>query len=365
LILKIPGFSQWVDGFGTAVLGSKRNWANRIAGDLTILSNKMKQKSNRRDWIKSTAAASLTVASGAVVVGSALPSASAQTLRRSPDSDAPRVRYCFNTATLRGRKLPIKELVDLVSAAGYDGIEVWIDELDRYTGDGGDLSDLKKYIADKGLKVESAIAFANWLAADDAVAVKEVEKAKRDMQKVSDIGGVCIAAPPAGQNDTSISDWGLAAKRLSALAAAGKQVGVQPQLEVWGFSKSIGNISSALHLASMSDSDDFGILLDVYHLYKGGSPFEALRLVAGSCMKLFHINDYPAEPERSSIGDKDRVFPGDGVAPLDMILSTMFANGFQGVLSLELFNPEYWKQDPMWVVQTGLAKTKAAVERCS
>ena len=36
--------------------------------------------------------------------------------------------------------------------------------------------------------------------------------------------------------------------------------------------------------------------------------------------------------------------------------------GFAGVLSLELFNRDYWQQDPLNVALTGLAKMKAVVE---
>ena len=35
--------------------------------------------------------------------------------------------------------------------------------------------------------------------------------------------------------------------------------------------------------------------------------------------------------------------------------------GFRGVLSLELFNREYWKQDAFQVAQTGLEKMCAVV----
>ena len=36
--------------------------------------------------------------------------------------------------------------------------------------------------------------------------------------------------------------------------------------------------------------------------------------------------------------------------------ATCRENGFRGVISLELFNRDYWKQDAATVVRTGLAK---------
>ncbi|GAI21959.1 unnamed protein product, partial [marine sediment metagenome] len=38
-------------------------------------------------------------------------------------------------------------------------------------------------------------------------------------------------------------------------------------------------------------------------------------------------------------------------------------NNSRAVLSLELFNPTYWKQDPLTVAKTGLAKMKTAVNK--
>ena len=79
-------------------------------------------------------------------------------------------------------------------------------------------------------------------------------------------------------------------------------------------------------------------------------------------MHVFHINDYPADPPRASIQDAHRVFPGDGVCPLEEIIAMLLSGGFQGFFSLELFNPEYWKRDALEVAVKGLAKSKAVVE---
>jgi sugar phosphate isomerase/epimerase len=40
------------------------------------------------------------------------------------------------------------------------------------------------------------------------------------------------------------------------------------------------------------------------------------------------------------------------------------AIGYKGFLSIELFNPEYYKQDPRVVAETALKKTRAAIAAC-
>jgi sugar phosphate isomerase/epimerase len=64
---------------------------------------------------------------------------------------------------------------------------------------------------------------------------------------------------------------------------------------------------------------------------------------------------------RDKINDADRVYPGDGIAPIGSVLKTVFASGFNGVLSLELFNREYWKLDPLENATVGLKKMKSVV----
>ena len=75
------------------------------------------------------------------------------------------------------------------------------------------------------------------------------------------------------------------------------------------------------------------------------------------------VTGIDTDPPREKIGDADRVYPGDGVAPLNTIFRDLHQTGFRGMLSLELFNREYWKQDALTVAKTGLEKTREAVRK--
>ena len=271
--------------------------------------------------------------------------------------------YCFNTSTIRGQKLGIVEQIDLTAKAGYDSIEPWMRDIDVYIQQGGSLSDLRKRIKDSGLTVESAIGFAQWVVDDDQKRQKGLEQAKRDMDTLRQIDGIRIAAPPTGATKQSDLNLFEAAKRYRALLKLGDQMGVVPQVEVWGFSKSLSRLGESMFVAIESGHPKACLLPDVYHIFKGGSDFAGLGLLSGSAVQVFHVNDYPANPPRETMNDSHRVYPGDGVAPLSEIFRSMHQAGFRGVLSLELFNKEYWQQDPLVVAQTGLRKTKEAVLR--
>jgi 2-keto-myo-inositol isomerase len=303
---------------------------------------------SRRDWLAAAPVALAAIAAPAA----------ANAADRPPGEP---FLYGLNTSTLMGQKLTIAAEVEIAAKAGYQALEPWVRELDEYAKGGKSLEDLGKKIRDLGLTVESAIGFFDWVVDDDTRRRKGFEEARRSMDMVRRIGGKRLAAPPVGATDRSDLDPGKIAERYRALLELGDAVGVVPELEVWGFSRTLGRLGEAARAAIDCGHPSACILPDVFHLYKGGSPFGGVRLLHGDAIPVFHFNDYPADPPRDKITDAQRVYPGDGIAPLKPLLRDLRAIGFRGVLSLELFNREYWKQDPLIVARTGLEKMKAVV----
>ncbi|MBI3863960.1 MAG: sugar phosphate isomerase/epimerase [Planctomycetia bacterium] len=308
---------------------------------------------SRRELLASTG-----LACGAALAGH-LPEAAAQPARANEKL----FRYSLNTSTIREQKLGIVREVEVASQAGYDAIEPWMGTLDEYVKGGGSLKDLRKRIADSGLTVESAIGFAQWIVNDDEARKNGLEQARRDMDTLAQIGGKRIAAPPVGAHDKPGPDLPTAAARYRTLLELGNQMGIIPQAEVWGFSKTLSRLAETVYVAVASGHPQACVLPDVYHLHKGDSGFQSLKLLSGVAVQVFHLNDYPADPPRETINDSHRVYPGDGVAPLVPMLRDLRLAGFRGVLSLELFNRDYWKQDPLVVAKTGLEKMRTVVAK--
>jgi sugar phosphate isomerase/epimerase len=301
----------------------------------------------RRQWLAGTAAVAATAASTSA--------------RAASEKKA--FGYMLNTATIMGQKLPLVQQVEVAAKAGYDAFEPWISDLEAHVKGGVKLEDVGKKIADHGLRVESAIGFAPWLVDDPAARKKALEQAKRDMDLVVRVGGKRLAAPPAGATKLKGLDPRVVAERYCALCEVGAKMGVVAQLEMWGFSIPLRRLGETVQVAIECGHPQACVLADVYHLHKGGSGFGGLRLLGPMALQVFHMNDYPADPPREKIDDSYRVYPGDGVAPLVPMLRDLFALGFRGLLSLELFNRGYWKQDALLVAKTGLAKMKAVVDK--
>ena len=310
----------------------------------------------RRDVMNGTLAAL-----GAAVVSSTAGEAQA------PRAGAAKTRpanepfgYCLNTSTIRGNKLDLPGVIAAAAKAGFQALEPWITEIDAYTSGGGTLKDLGKRIADAGLTVEGAIAFNSFLDDDDARRAAALEKLKVDMDKVAQIGGKRIAAPP-GNNRTGTVTLDNAAKYYREALELGEKAGVQPLLELWGTHPLLGPLSHGIYVTTAAGRSDASLLLDVFHLYKSGTPFAALKQINGAALHVMHLNDYPQAADPATLNDGNRIYPGDGVAPFRQILRDLRDNGFRGYLSLELFNKEYWARSADDNLKTAMEKIRATV----
>lgn len=270
--------------------------------------------------------------------------------------------YSLNMSTLRGHKLGFRKELEVAAKAGYGAVEIWINTLQDYLKTGGTLPEAKRIIDDLGLKVEDAIGFAPWIVDDEATRAKALDQLKMEMEQLAQIGCPRVAAPPMGATTGPSLDLAKVAERYRTILELGDKTGVVPHLELWGFSKNLSRVGEILYVAVESGHPSARLLMDVYHLHKGGSGMDSVKAVGKPMIEIFHINDYPATPPRETITDADRVYAGDGVAPLKDLLISLKNPDKSVILSFEVFNKDYYAQDALLVAKTGLAKMKKAAE---
>ena len=275
-------------------------------------------------------------------------------------TDKPPIACSLNTATIRGQKLSLPEEIEIAAKAGYDAIEPWVEEIARYVSTGGKPADLKKRIADVGLVVPSAIGFADWINDNDGLRAAGLEQWKRDAELVASIGGVRMAAPPKGAYNVEL-DLRRVAERYGKLLELSVPLGIVPELEMWGGAKTLSRMSQVAYVLVEVGHPQACGLLDVFHIFKGGSNFPGIRVFNGAALHVLHMNDYPAGLSRKKATDAERVYPGNGAAPLVALVRDLLAIRYRGYLSLELFNHEYWKQDALTVAREGCRKMREIV----
>ena len=296
----------------------------------------------------------------ATVGASALPKVTQAT---SAAKVAEPFKICLNLSTIRGHKLGLIGELETASKAGFRSVEIWMDTYQEYLKT-HTTADLRKRLSDLGLTVENTIGFAPWIVNDDAARQKGVEQLKREMELLAEIGCKRTAAPAIGMQmpDAPAVDLYRAAERYRTILELGDKTGVVPQLELWGFSKNLNKLSEVMFVAIESKHPSARVLLDIYHIYKGGTAQASLPLVGKPAIEVFHVNDYPTTLDRATITDADRVYPGDGVAPIRETLQLLKDPTKSIVLSLEVFNKSYYAQPADVVARNSFAKMQAMVK---
>lgn len=268
-------------------------------------------------------------------------------------------RFSLNTSTISGQKQGIEKYIDIAARAGYECMEIWVSDVKAYVSNGGSLRALKKLFDDSHIAPVNTIGFATWMTDDDEQRKAGFKQMREEMKMVAQIGCPRIAAPAAGVK-TPNPDLFKVGERYRDLLEMGRQTGVTPQLEIWG-SSVFSHIGQAMMAVAVANDPAGRILPDVYHLFRGDSGFESLKMLDGRLIEIFHMNDYPGTIPREQMEDKDRVYPGDGVAPFNQLIANLKEMGGEQIFSLELFNRAYWKQDPLLVARTGLERMRAVV----
>ncbi|MDB5155702.1 MAG: sugar phosphate isomerase/epimerase [Mucilaginibacter sp.] len=280
----------------------------------------------------------------------------------APKKTGPAFKYSLNMSTIRGQKLGFIKEIQVAARAGFTSVEIWLDTFKVFLQNGGSTLEAKQIIDSLGVKVENAIGFAQWIVDDDTTRKEALEQLYREMDLLAKIGCTRIAAPPSGATGLPLIDLNVITDRYRAILELGDKTGVTPMVEMWGSSNNLKKISQVLYVATESGHKNALVLLDAFHIYKGGSSLESLPFVGKNAIEVFHINDYPAGIAPEKISEPDRIYPGDGVAPLRQILRTIKNPDKPVVISLEVFNESYYKQDALLVAKTGLDKMKALTE---
>jgi 2-keto-myo-inositol isomerase len=100
-----------------------------------------------------------------------------------------------------------------------------------------------------------------------------------------------------------------------------------------------------------------GLLLDAYHLQRGGRPGRGFEEVPAEEIFYVQYSDVPDAPP-SGTPPTDRLPPGKGVVHWSELFRLLAEKDYAGYLSYEAPNPAHWERPPAQVALEGAAATR-------
>ena len=268
------------------------------------------------------------------------------------------MKIAFNGATTMTADLETD--IRAAAAAGYDLIELRSNKLYEYL-ETSSVKDLKNVLDSAGIDVLSinTLEHVTWRSADDYGAIKdECAKlseisAEIECPYVLSVPGALRQGPKT--NEESIEET---IRVLNELADIAEPYGIKIGFEFLGEkNNSVQTLDLGSKIVELVGRESVGNVMDTYHFHAGGSSFEAIDRLDPKKLFIFHINDAEDLP-KDQLDDSKRLYPGLGILPIKEIKSHLDGIGYDGPVSVEIFRPEYWEQDPFEVARTAKEATE-------
>lgn len=267
------------------------------------------------------------------------------------------MRLGFNGATTQTSDLATD--IRIAGEAGYSVIELRDDKLDQFLTHGS-LDDVRQMLRKANVEAWTINAIS-LIGVGGVAGTEQVVARCRELSRYAQAIGCpwVLGVPGPTENRTEAQVMSDTVPAVQAMADAAVEFGVGLAFEFMGFPwAAVRDVAGAWAVVQQANRPNLGIIVDTAHFYAGNSTLESLRAVDPERLVVLHINDVE-DVAKPDITDGHRLYPGDGIIPLQDILAAARAGGWDGVLSVELFREEYWRQDPLAVAREAKAKTIA------
>ncbi len=273
------------------------------------------------------------------------------------------MKICFNQATTM-KKSTLEKDLELCEKLGYELIEIRLDKLRDYL-EKHTLDELSDFFKKSRIKpyAFNALEFITFRDEEGYRIIKD------DLKFLCEAGGKIgckkiVVVPTFDVGDYTISQIKEESKRvLNDLADTAEKYDIKLAYEFVGYPNcSVNTLGQTYDIVKEVNRESVGLVLDCFHFHAMGSRIEDLKQVDPEKIFIFHIDDSEDLPV-GALRDDKRLWPGDGVIDLDLILKTLKDIGYKEMASVELFRPEYWEWEVEKAIRTGKEKTEEVVGR--
>ncbi|AKR83381.1 TPA: TIM barrel protein [Klebsiella pneumoniae] len=229
----------------------------------------------------------------------------------------------------------LPEKLHAIAAAGYQGVEIFENDLLYYTGTP---AEIRQLAADLGLKITLFQPFRDFEGASRAQFAANMARARRKFALMRELGCETLLLCSNVQPDCS-ADSELQVADLRALATLAEEEGIAIGYEALAWGTHVNRWQQAWERVRRVDSPALGLVLDSFHILARGDTLDALPSVPVEKITFVQLADAPyMKMDLLEWSRHFRCFPGQGELPLEAFAEQITRCGYRGPWSLEIFN---------------------------
>ena len=232
--------------------------------------------------------------------------------------------------------------LDAAARAGFDGVEIFENDLlaSPLTPE-----DIRARCADLGLRIDLYQPMRDIEAGPEPEFARNLRRARHKFELMRRLGAdtvlVCSSVSPQ-----AVDDDALAAEQLSRLADLAGESGIRVAYEALAWGRHVSTYDHAWRIVETAGHPALGTCLDSFHILSRGSDPQGIAHIPGEKIFFLQLADAPLlAMDVLQWSRHYRCFPGQGGFDVAGLVRQVLATGYDGPLSLEVFNDVFRQAD--------------------
>jgi 4-hydroxyphenylpyruvate dioxygenase len=227
--------------------------------------------------------------------------------------------------------------------AGFDGIELFENDL---LVSPWKPAEIRSRCADLGLSIDLYQPFRDFEGLSPELFRRSMDRAERKFDVMAELGAdtvlVCSSVHPE-----AVDDDDLAASQLARLADRAAERGMRIAYEALAWGRHVSTWDHSWRIVQRADHPALGLCLDSFHVLSREVSPDGIAGIAPGKIFFLQLADAPhLHMDVLQWSRHHRLFPGQGAFDLPGFVRLVLASGYDGPLSLEVFNDVFRQSDP-------------------
>lgn len=230
------------------------------------------------------------------------------------------------------------EKLEAIAAAKFDAVEIFENDLVTFSGTP---ADVREACRELGLDIVTLQPFRDFEGMPPGQRERAFARAERKFDVMQELGCdllmICSNVSP-----DSLGGIDRAAADLHELGERAAKRGLRIAFEALAWGRHINDYRDSWEAVRRADHPAVGLVLDSFHILARGTDLSTIRSIPGDRIFLVQLADAPLlQMDYLSWSRHFRNFPGQGDLPVLDFMKALQVTGYDGALSLEIFNDQF------------------------
>ncbi|MHB2263812.1 bifunctional sugar phosphate isomerase/epimerase/4-hydroxyphenylpyruvate dioxygenase family protein [Aliihoeflea sp. PC F10.4] len=244
----------------------------------------------------------------------------------------------------------LREKLEAISAAGFDGVEIFENDFLAYDASPAEVG---RMVRDNGLDITLFQPFRDFEGLPEPQRARAFDRAERKFDLMGELGAdmmlICSSVSPV-----ALGGIDRAANDLRELGERAAKRGIRVGYEALAWGRHVSDHRDAWEIVRRADHANIGLILDSFHTLARGTDVETIRSIPGDRIFIVQLADAPKiDMDLLYWSRHFRNMPGEGDLPVVDFMRAVAATGYDGPLSLEIFNDQFRGGSPRSIAADG------------